>query len=118
MPSASWVSRVSRVSGGEATGVGGRRGCCTQDREGSAGASRRLRCVLESSMNPGSAPAGPIPGLAGVGMPVVGMVGGVQLARMTAAAAVGLGTTFRVLTEADSESAALVTRDVAIGSHL
>ncbi len=51
-------------------------------------------------------------------MPVVGMVGGGQLARMTAAAAVGLGTTFRVLTEADSESAALVTRDVAIGSHL
>ncbi|HEY6788317.1 MAG TPA: 5-(carboxyamino)imidazole ribonucleotide synthase [Trebonia sp.] len=51
-------------------------------------------------------------------MPVVGMVGGGQLARMTAAAAVGLGVTFRVLAGSDSESAALVTHDVAVGSHL
>ena len=51
-------------------------------------------------------------------MPVVGMVGGGQLARMTAAAAVGLGATFRVLAESANESAALVTHDVAIGSHL
>ena len=54
----------------------------------------------------------------GTGMPVVGMVGGGQLARMTAAAAVGLGVTFRVLSESESESAALVTRDVTVGSHL
>jgi len=46
------------------------------------------------------------------------MVGGGQLARMTAAAAVGLGATFRVLAESENESAALVTRDVTIGSHL
>lgn len=46
------------------------------------------------------------------------MVGGGQLARMTAAAAVGLGATFRVLSETARESAALVTHDVAIGSHL
>jgi 5-(carboxyamino)imidazole ribonucleotide synthase len=51
-------------------------------------------------------------------MPVVGMVGGGQLARMTAAAAVGLGATFRVLSESENESAALVTRDVTVGSHL
>ena len=51
-------------------------------------------------------------------MPVVGMVGGGQLARMTAAAAIGLGATFRVLAESGNDSAALVTRDVAIGSHL
>jgi 5-(carboxyamino)imidazole ribonucleotide synthase len=51
-------------------------------------------------------------------MPVVGMVGGGQLARMTAAAAVGLGVTFRVLSESESESAALVTHDVTVGSHL
>ena len=50
-------------------------------------------------------------------MPVVGMVGGGQLARMTAAAAIGLGATFRVLSESENESAALVTRDVTIGSH-
>ncbi len=46
------------------------------------------------------------------------MVGGGQLARMTAAAAVGLGATFRVLSESESESAALVTHDVTVGSHL
>jgi len=51
-------------------------------------------------------------------MPVVGMVGGGQLARMTAQAAIGLGVTFRVLAEAPADSAALVTRDVTIGSHL
>jgi 5-(carboxyamino)imidazole ribonucleotide synthase len=51
-------------------------------------------------------------------MPAVGMVGGGQLARMTAAAAVGLGATFRVLAESPTESAALVTRHVALGSHL
>jgi 5-(carboxyamino)imidazole ribonucleotide synthase len=51
-------------------------------------------------------------------MPVVGMVGGGQLARMTAAAAVGLGATFRVLSESETESAALVTHDVTVGSHL
>jgi 5-(carboxyamino)imidazole ribonucleotide synthase len=51
-------------------------------------------------------------------MPIVGMVGGGQLARMTAAAAVGLGATFRVLAESRADSAALVTHDVAIGSHL
>jgi 5-(carboxyamino)imidazole ribonucleotide synthase len=50
-------------------------------------------------------------------MPVVGMVGGGQLARMTAAAAAGLGVTFRVLAESASESAALVTQDVSVGSH-
>ena len=46
------------------------------------------------------------------------MVGGGQLARMTAAAAIGLGVTFRVLSESESESAAVVTHDVAVGSHL
>jgi 5-(carboxyamino)imidazole ribonucleotide synthase len=51
-------------------------------------------------------------------MPVVGMVGGGQLARMTAQAAIGLGATFRVLAASASDSAALVTRDVAVGSHL
>ena len=51
-------------------------------------------------------------------MPVVGMVGGGQLARMTAQAAIGLGVTFRVLAEAPADSAALVTRDLTIGSHL
>jgi 5-(carboxyamino)imidazole ribonucleotide synthase len=50
-------------------------------------------------------------------MPVVGMVGAGQLARMAAAAAVGLGATFRLLAESETESAALVTHDVSVGSH-
>ena len=45
------------------------------------------------------------------------MVGGGQLARMTAQAAIGLGATFRVLAGSESESAALVTRGVSVGSH-
>ncbi len=63
-------------------------------------------------------PAAPIARKSGTGMPVVGMIGGGQLARMTAAAAVGLGATFRVLAQAPGESAALVAGDVAVGSHL
>jgi phosphoribosylaminoimidazole carboxylase PurK protein len=51
-------------------------------------------------------------------MPIVGMVGGGQLARMTAQAAIGLGASFRVLAGSASESAALVTHDVTVGSHL
>jgi len=46
------------------------------------------------------------------------MVGGGQLARMTAQAAIGLGARFRVLAGTPSESGAQVTRDVVVGSHL
>jgi 5-(carboxyamino)imidazole ribonucleotide synthase len=62
-------------------------------------------------------PVGPIERKSVTGMPAVGMVGGGQLARMTAAAAVGLGATFRVLAESPTESAALVSHNVEIGSH-
>jgi 5-(carboxyamino)imidazole ribonucleotide synthase len=51
-------------------------------------------------------------------MPIVGMVGGGQLARMTAQAAIALGASFRVLAGSASESAALVAHDVTVGSHL
>jgi 5-(carboxyamino)imidazole ribonucleotide synthase len=50
-------------------------------------------------------------------VPVVGMVGAGQLARMTAAAAVGLGITFRVLAAAADESAAQVSGSVVLGDH-
>jgi 5-(carboxyamino)imidazole ribonucleotide synthase len=49
--------------------------------------------------------------------PVVAMVGGGQLARMTHQAAIALGQTLRVLATAPGESAAQVTPDVVIGSH-
>ena len=52
------------------------------------------------------------------GLPVVGMVGGGQLARMTHQAAIPLGQSLRVLAASPDDSAALVARDVVIGSHL
>lgn len=53
----------------------------------------------------------------GDGAPVVGMIGGGQLARMTAAAATALGIGFRVLAASPAEPAAQVVRDTRIGSH-
>jgi 5-(carboxyamino)imidazole ribonucleotide synthase len=49
--------------------------------------------------------------------PVVGMVGAGQLARMTAAAAVGLGIEFRVLAAAPDESAAQVCARTMVGDY-
>ena len=51
------------------------------------------------------------------GAPTVGMIGGGQLARMTAEAATALGVGFRVLAGSPRESAALVVRDTWIGAH-
>jgi 5-(carboxyamino)imidazole ribonucleotide synthase len=51
------------------------------------------------------------------GLPVVGMVGGGQLARMTHQAAISLGQSLRVLAESPDDSAALVAADVRIGTH-
>ena len=50
-------------------------------------------------------------------LPVVGMVGGGQLARMTHQAAISLGQSLRVLSESLNGSAALVAADVRIGTH-
>ena len=49
--------------------------------------------------------------------PVVAMVGGGQLARMTHQAAIALGQTLRVLAESDTDPAAQVSPDVLIGTH-
>ncbi|MBA3524469.1 MAG: 5-(carboxyamino)imidazole ribonucleotide synthase [Geodermatophilaceae bacterium] len=51
------------------------------------------------------------------GLPVVGMVGGGQLARMTHQAAIALGQSLRVLAESGEESAAVVAADVVLGAH-
>ena len=51
------------------------------------------------------------------GLPVVAMVGGGQLARMTHQAAVALGQSLRVLATDPAESAALVAADVRLGDH-
>src|SRR2546421_11136538 len=51
------------------------------------------------------------------GLPVVGMVGGGQLARMTHQAAIALGQSLRVLAASPDDGAALVAADVRIGHH-
>jgi 5-(carboxyamino)imidazole ribonucleotide synthase len=51
------------------------------------------------------------------GLPVVGMVGAGQLARMTHQAAVALGQSLRVLAAGPDEPAALVASDVILGRH-
>ncbi|MFT7020956.1 MAG: 5-(carboxyamino)imidazole ribonucleotide synthase [Rhodococcus sp. (in: high G+C Gram-positive bacteria)] len=50
-------------------------------------------------------------------MPVVAMIGGGQLARMTHQAAVALGQTLRVLAAGADEPAAQVSADVVLGHH-
>jgi phosphoribosylaminoimidazole carboxylase PurK protein len=62
---------------------------------------------------PSTRPPGAPPAVA----PVVAMVGGGQLARMTHQAAIALGLKLRVLATAADEPAAQVTPDVVIGSH-
>src|ERR1700692_1128657 len=49
--------------------------------------------------------------------PVVTMIGGGQLARMTHQAAIALGQTLRVLAASPDDPAAQVTPDVVIGAH-
>ena len=56
-------------------------------------------------------------GAAGGKPPVVAMVGGGQLARMTHQAAISLGQTLRVLAESPDDPAPQVTPDVVIGAH-
>ena len=51
------------------------------------------------------------------GLPVVGMVGGGQLARMTHQAAISLGQSLRVLAASPDDGAALVAADVQLGDH-
>ncbi|TKJ18389.1 5-(carboxyamino)imidazole ribonucleotide synthase [Blastococcus sp. CCUG 61487] len=61
--------------------------------------------------------SGTAPLSAVTGLPVVAMVGGGQLARMTHQAAIALGQTLRVLSAGPEESAALVSADVQLGDH-
>jgi len=52
-----------------------------------------------------------------VSFPVVGVVGGGQLARMMQQAAIGLGVELRVLAQRPDDPAALVTPSTTIGDH-
>jgi 5-(carboxyamino)imidazole ribonucleotide synthase len=51
------------------------------------------------------------------GLPVVGMIGGGQLARMTHQAAIALGQSLRILAERPDDGAALAAPDVRVGRH-
>jgi 5-(carboxyamino)imidazole ribonucleotide synthase len=51
------------------------------------------------------------------GLPVVGMVGAGQLARMTHQAAIALGQSLRILADAPDDGAALVAADVVVGDY-
>ena len=76
--------------------------------------SLRVRSVTDSanaSLPPRSAPVTP------PGVPVVGMVGGGQLARMTSQAATALGVGFRVLAGSAAESAAQVSAGTWLGDY-
>ncbi|WP_082952818.1 5-(carboxyamino)imidazole ribonucleotide synthase [Mycobacterium sp. 852002-10029_SCH5224772] len=76
--------------------------------------------AVPSTRPPGAAPLETPPAAARAvprATPVVAMVGGGQLARMTHQAAIALGQTLRVLATAADESAALIAPDVVIGSH-
>jgi len=52
-----------------------------------------------------------------MGLPVVGMIGGGQLSRMTHQAGIALGLSLRVLADATHDSAAQVANGVTLGSH-
>jgi 5-(carboxyamino)imidazole ribonucleotide synthase len=78
------------------------------------GRSRRVPSVTDSvdaPLPPRSTPVTP------PGVPVVGMVGGGQLARMTSQAATGLGVGFRVLAGSAAESAAQVSAGTWLGDY-
>ena len=51
------------------------------------------------------------------GLPVVGMIGAGQLARMTQQAAIALGQSVRLLAETADDGAALVAADVVVGDY-
>jgi 5-(carboxyamino)imidazole ribonucleotide synthase len=51
------------------------------------------------------------------GLPVVGMVGAGQLARMTHQAAISLGQSLRILADTSDDGAALVAHDVVVGDY-
>jgi 5-(carboxyamino)imidazole ribonucleotide synthase len=70
--------------------------------------------VTDSADVPPAAPVVPSGGPRG---PVVGMVGGGQLARMTSQAATGLGVGFRVLAGSAADSAAQVVAGTRLGDY-
>ncbi len=74
-------------------------------------AERPERATTPRTIAPMMAPSG-----SGDALPVLGMVGAGQLARMTQQSIVGLGLPFRILAQGPTDSAVSVSRDVTVGS--
>lgn len=84
-------------------------------RPGRAGGGPRLGLALVSATpERGGSAAAPA---RTAGFPVVGVIGGGQLARMMQPAAIALGVRLRVLAQSPDESAAQVVPDVHLGAH-
>ena len=77
------------------------------------GTDRAIAASRQATTRIGSADSGSL----GIGMPVVGVIGAGQLARMMQPPAVALGVRLRVLATQADESAAQVISDVVLGSH-
>src|SRR5699024_1615667 len=88
---------------------------------GCGGRAPLTRCPPDPAPPPPGAPlpgpSRPGPATARGSAPVVAMIGGGQLARMTHQGAIALGQTLRVLAADPAESAAQVTADVVLGAH-
>ncbi len=83
------------------------------DDDSAARGDARIRGGARESAPPGRGEAAAAAGV----MPLVAMIGGGQLARMTQQAAIAMGQNLRVLAGAPDESAAQVSADVVLGSH-
>lgn len=84
--------------------------------DGEAGANAATATVSGSSKEPRAVSEGHGEGH-GARLPVVAMIGGGQLARMTQQAAIALGQSLRVLAESPNDPAAQVCPDVVFGTH-
>lgn len=73
--------------------------------------------MLTGPADGGGGPVRPADTLGSVTFPVVGMIGGGQLARMTHEAGIPLGIRFKLLSTTTTDSAALVAGDTVVGDH-
>ncbi len=76
-----------------------------------------VRRSVRTPAGAGSGRGGAADTLGGVTFPVVGMVGGGQLARMTHEAGIPLGIRFKLLSDTPQDSAAQVVSDVVVGDY-
>ena len=116
------LQRDGRARRSASPGAGGGRHGRLYEAHGEAAvgpreASRRRPRPAAASVRASLAATMASPSIRRTGLPVVAMVGGGQLARMTHQAAIALGQSLRVLATGPADSAALVAADVRLGDH-